>query len=205
MAIEKQEINESSIGFNLISEKRRHNKTHDDKPYLVDSLTLNSWASQPSTDEIIIIDDDEEKEVTLEPKRKKPRLGFWWDNVEAVDELCCVVKGSPPKAKEDNGVASKADSYFSSTDLHETMENKKINEDKRSLPEKDKDESTVGESNKNKGYEHVTLEDLGVSVEDLKSVPWEAFEFDSTWEIRSDPWYGGYMEDLSLFDFNSHT
>ncbi|CAN7048854.1 unnamed protein product [Brassica rapa subsp. trilocularis] len=58
----------------------------------------------------------------------------------------------------------------------------------------------VGEStdnSSNKGIRHVSLEELGVSVEDLKSMPWEAF--DPTWEIRSvttDPWLGGYVSDM---------
>ncbi|CAH8359426.1 unnamed protein product [Eruca vesicaria subsp. sativa] len=49
----------------------------------------------------------------------------------------------------------------------------------------------------NKGTRHVTLEELGVSVEDLKSIPWKAF--DRTWEIKSqtmDPWVGGYIKDM---------
>ncbi|KAG7589986.1 hypothetical protein ISN44_As07g022000 [Arabidopsis suecica] len=190
MAIEKQDINESQIGLNLFS-KRRHNKTDYHKLCFLNSPTFNSLGSLPSVDGIIIIDDDEE-EVTLEPKRKKPRLGSWWDNVEPFDELSCVVKGSP-EAKEDNDVASRADSCFSSTDLHET----KKNDDERSLSNKKENDESVGESRtRNRGYEHVTLEDLGVSVEDLKSVPWEALH--PTWEIRSDPWLNGYIEDLGL-------
>lgn len=177
MAIKKQETNELQIGLNLFSKKRR-NKTDDNKLCFLDSPIFKSLGSPPPIDEIIIIDDDEEEQVTLEPKKKKPRLGSWWDNVEPFDELSCVVKGSP-EAKEDNDVVSRADSCFSSNDPHATKTNKK------------NDESIT----KNKGYEHVTLEDLGVSVEDLKSIPWEAF--DPTWEIRSDPWLGGYMEDLA--------
>ncbi|CAE5964016.1 unnamed protein product [Arabidopsis arenosa] len=190
MAIEKQDIIESQIGLNLFS-KPRYSKTDCEKLCFLDSQTFNSFGSPASIDAIIIIDDDEE-EVTLEPKRKKPRLGSWWDNVEPFDELSCVVKGSP-EAKEDNYVASRADSCFSSTDPHET----KKNDDERSLPKKKENDESLGEStSRNKGYEHVTLEDLGVSVEDLKSVPWEVLH--PTWEIRSDPWLNGYIEDLGL-------
>ncbi|XP_010474316.1 PREDICTED: uncharacterized protein LOC104753818 [Camelina sativa] len=192
MAIEKQhEINESQIGVTLFSKQRR-NMTDNDKLCFVDSPTFNSSGSQPSTDAIIIIDDDEV--VTLEPKKKKRRLGSWWENVEPFDELMCVVKGQP-KATDDNDVASRADSCFSSTDLNETKTEKKNDDEIISLP----NDESVGEistttTRKKKGYEHVTLEDFEVSMEDLKSIPWESF--DTTWEIRSDPWLGGYMEDF---------
>ncbi|XP_010419181.1 PREDICTED: uncharacterized protein LOC104704858 [Camelina sativa] len=197
MAIEKQqEINESQIGLTLFSKQRR-NMTDNDKLCFVDSPpSFNSSGSPPSTDAIIIIDDDEE--VTLErPKKKKRRLGSWWDNVEPFDELMCVVKGAP-KAKEDNDVTSRADSCFSSTDLNETeTEKKNDDDDEISHPKKKKNEESVGESTttrNKKDYDHVTLEDLEVSMEDLKSIPWESF--DTTWEIRSDPWLGGYLEDF---------
>nr|VDD64349.1 unnamed protein product [Brassica oleracea] len=57
----------------------------------------------------------------------------------------------------------------------------------------------LGESSvsNNNGYRHVTLEELGVSVEDFMCTPWEVF--DPTWEIRSetmDPWLGGYVKDM---------
>ncbi|XP_010428278.1 PREDICTED: uncharacterized protein LOC104712965 [Camelina sativa] len=196
MAIEKQqEINESQIGLTLFSKQRR-NKTDNDKLCFVDSPTFNSSRSLPSTDAIIIIDDDDDEDVTLEPKKKKRRLGSWWENVEAFDELMCVVKGAP-KAKEDNDVASRADSCSSTTDLSETKTEKK-NDDEISLPKKKKNDESVGEisttTRNKKDYEHVTLEDLEVSMEDLKSIPWESF--DTTWEIRSDPWLSGYTEDF---------
>ncbi|EOA34004.1 hypothetical protein CARUB_v10021500mg [Capsella rubella] len=193
MAIERQETNEFPNGVALFSKQRRNN-TSNDKLGFFDSLTYNSSGSQPSTDAIIIIDEDEM--VTLEPMKKKPRFGSRRDNVDPFDELSCVVKGLP-QAKGDDGVASIAD-YFS-FDLHEA--NNK-NEDERSLPMKEnKHESTVGESSstRNKGYEHVTLEDLGVSMEELKNIQWESY--DPTWEIRSDPWLGGYMEDVDI-DFS---
>ncbi|CAN7054322.1 hypothetical protein IGI04_028767 [Brassica rapa subsp. trilocularis] len=61
------------------------------------------------------------------------------------------------------------------------------------------EDKILGESSgsNNNVYRYVTLEELGVSVEDLKSTPWEAF--DPTWETRSetmDPWLGGYVKDM---------
>ncbi|KAF8111331.1 LOW QUALITY PROTEIN: hypothetical protein N665_0076s0307 [Sinapis alba] len=54
----------------------------------------------------------------------------------------------------------------------------------------------IGESSgsSNKGNQHVSLEELGVSVEDLKSMPWEAFE--PKWSETMDPWLGGYAKDI---------
>ncbi|CAN6906651.1 unnamed protein product [Brassica oleracea] len=63
-----------------------------------------------------------------------------------------------------------------------------------------REDEIVGEgtdNSSNKGIRHVSFEELGVSVEDLKSMPWEAF--DPTWEIRSetmDPWLGGHVSDM---------
>ncbi|KAG2306984.1 hypothetical protein Bca4012_084063 [Brassica carinata] len=225
--------------------------------------------SNPSTGAIIIIDE----EKTLEPKKKKQRLGSWWDDVDAFDQLSCMIKGSPTvhscfsstnlpetKTKEEDkrslssshhenllgysdsvtsnnkeyqdclgyghvslprlggyvkDIATPTDSCFpssSSTGLLQTMTN--TNKDYESQLSSSnhhgdnfidfREGEFVGEStnnSSNKGIRHVSLEELGVSVEDLKSLPWEAF--DPTWEIRSvtmDPWLGGYVSDM----FSAH-
>lgn len=223
MAIEKQEITlESQIGLT----KQRSSQTNDELCFLVpptfksfgspssstyaiiiddeetlepknkktdnlDSPTFNSLVSLPSTDGIIIINEEE----TLEPKKKKPRLGSWWDYVESINELSSVIKGLPK---------ARVDSCFSSTDLHEKKTKKKKDDERSSSSLSSnhddnfidlREDEIVGSSNK--GYRHVTLEELGVTVEDLKSMPWELF--DPTWEIRSetmDPWLGGYIKDI---------
>ncbi|KAF8066440.1 hypothetical protein N665_1156s0001, partial [Sinapis alba] len=233
------------------------------------NLDSNWWT--PSTGTVIIINDDEEEE-TLEPTKKKPRLGSWWDDVDAFDELSCVVKGLPivhscfsstnlpeedkrslssshhenllgysdsvtcnNKENQDRlgyghvslgdlgilvedpslgayvkDIVTPVDSCFlsSSTGLLETKT--KTNKDYESQLSSSSihhgdnfidfgEGENVGEStnSSNKGIRHVSLEEFGVSVEDLKSMPWEAF--DPTWEIRSvtmDPWLGGYVSDM---------
>ncbi|KAJ4894558.1 hypothetical protein Rs2_21352 [Raphanus sativus] len=219
-----------------------------------------SVGSPSSTDAIITMNDDEDETL---PTKKKPRLGSWWDDVDAFDQLSCVVKGLPTvqscfsstnlpetKTKEDKkrslssshhenllgytdsnnkeyqdclgyghvslpslgGYVTPADSCFPSlsTGLRET--NKDYESQLSSSNHHGDDfidlgeDKNVGESanSSNKSIRHVTLEELGVSVEDLKSIPWEAF--DPTWEIRSvtmDPWLGGYVSDM-LSAHNSH-
>ncbi|ESQ27834.1 hypothetical protein EUTSA_v10019582mg [Eutrema salsugineum] len=200
MTIEKQE---SPVGFGRLITKQRSSQTDDDElcsrlPQTFNSLGSPACSSTNAT--VITNDDNEEEKETLERKKKKLRLGSWWDNVESFNELSCVVKRLP-EAKE-NDAASSVDysRLSSSTDLHET---KMKTDDQQSLSNQNnlsEDESfTIGESTRSsdKGYRHVTLEELGVTVEDLKSIPWEAF--DPTWEIRAetmDPWLGGYVKDM---------
>ncbi|KFK41788.1 hypothetical protein AALP_AA2G172200 [Arabis alpina] len=177
MAIEIQEItHESQIGLT----KKRSSQTHNDMYFIV-FPTIKSMGSLCSSTDAIIIDDDDEEEITLEPKKKKQRLGSWWNYDDAVNELSCVVKGSS-KAKDNNDVVSSVDSCFISTDhIHE----KKKDDTNSSLSSIRHDnfidlseDDIVGEStcSSNKGNGHVTLEELGVTVEDLKSMPWELFE-----------------------------
>ncbi|CAH8354949.1 unnamed protein product [Eruca vesicaria subsp. sativa] len=286
----------------IITIDKEEDETLESKKKKSNNLVSNSLV--PSTCTVIIIDDDDEEETldskknkkrknlnsnslvpstnsvindekdTLEPKQKKPRLGCWWDEVDAFDELSCVVKGLP---KSKNDAASVVDSRFSLTNLPETKpkegysdsvtgDNKGIQDrsgyshmsledsgisvedpslggyvsdiispidscfsssssrlqeteantnknDERSLSSSNhhgnnfirfREDEIVGESStniSNKGHRHLSLEELGVSVEDLKSMPWEAF--DPTWEIRSetmDPWLGGYIQDM----FSAH-
>lgn len=195
MAIENQESQRSS------------QTTSDELRFLVPPA-FKSLGPPQYTDPTITID-GRYKGETLESKKgkkKKPRLGSWWDEVEVLNELSIVVNGLP-KQKE-NDADSRVD--HSSTDLH-----KKKKDDERPLSSSSHhdnfidlteaegvDENTG--SKKGNGYGHVSLEELGVSVEDLKGLPWEAF--DPTWEIRSetmDPWLGAYIKDLmpSLYSY----
>ncbi|CAH2046388.1 unnamed protein product [Thlaspi arvense] len=118
-------------------------------------------------------------------KKKRPRYVSWWDDFKAFDELSCVVKGLP-KAKEN-------DAATSCVDLHQKYTKKKKDDERPfSSSHRDnfkcEDDERSTESNNKKdqdrvGSGHVSLEDLGVSVEDLKSMSWEAFV--PTWEVRS--------------------
>ncbi|VVA93754.1 unnamed protein product [Arabis nemorensis] len=154
------------------NKKTDKEETLEPKEETLDSPTFNSLVSLPSNDVITTVD----KEETLEPKtKKKPRLGSWWDYVGSFNELSIVVKGLP-----NNDDVSRVDSCSSSTTLHKKEKNGSS------------EEEILGS-----GYRHVTLEELGVTVEDLKSMPWELF--DPIWEIRSetmDPWLGGYIKDI---------
>ncbi|CAH2065654.1 unnamed protein product [Thlaspi arvense] len=162
------------------------NSKRDDQ---IDSPTFNSLGSLPSTDAFIV--NDEEKETLERKKNKKLRLESWCDEAEDFNELTSVVKGLP-KAKEDNDAQSRVDHHEKKKDDERSLSTSRHDNNFIDLS-KDK---SVGESTSsgNKGNEHVSLEELGVSVEDLKIMPWGAF--DPTWEIRSetmDPWLGSYF------------
>ncbi|CAN8235066.1 unnamed protein product [Cochlearia groenlandica] len=129
---------------------------------------VSSSFGSPSSTEVINIDDDDEDDY--EPKSKQ-RLGFRRENIEVIKELGSVSKGSSnlnPKEKG-NGVDSSLTSHH-----HD------------------------GEIASEKGNRHVSLDDLGVTVEELKSMPWEAI--DPAWEIRSDLWLGRYVRDIKSPD-----
>ncbi|CAA7043133.1 unnamed protein product [Microthlaspi erraticum] len=181
-------------------ESQRSSQTTSDELCFVVPPTSRLLRPPQSTGATITIG-GKYKGETLESKKemKKPRLGSWWDEAEVVNELSVVVNGLPkPK---DNDDEPRVDHSY--TDV---LQKKK--DDERSFSSTSHHESsfidlTEDESENGDGNGHVTFEELGVWVEDLKALPWEAF--DPTWEIRSeamDPWLGGYIEDM--FSPNSY-
>ncbi|CAH2046389.1 unnamed protein product [Thlaspi arvense] len=94
------------------------------------------------------------------------------------------------------------DSCFSSSTVLQETNTKKKDDERSSLCEEDESK----ENQDRVGYGHVSIEEFGVTVEDLKSMPWEAF--DPTWEIRSeimDPWLGGHVRDIMDSSFSTST
>ncbi|CAA7043134.1 unnamed protein product [Microthlaspi erraticum] len=160
----------TTVSIITIDDDDEDDETLDSKDKKTDDVMipprLNSSTSLPSADAIIIIDDEKDKCETLEPKKKKPRLGSWWDNDDAFDELSIVVKGLPkPKDTEPE---SRVDSCFSSsTDL---QEKKKDGERSSSSTHHVNfiDLSDAESVGSNKGIGHVSLEELGVTVEEQK-------------------------------------